>query len=312
MYPGTLLAKTFDPSRRSWYKEAQNNPGLITLSSPYLDIGGAGYIVTISTTIFDESPNNPGSAVSGDKLCSSCNVSPDGGSLYLTRVSFLFFFDSSAGTHTEADPIAAVMGIDVTLQYLYKLLVDTLPVCLEKNIRCFIMDNKGYLVAHPHMVEPIHKAPVEQQHITPRYVEVSISNDLLYQSEFVQKLQCNSYLNGTIQRYYSFNTSFQGLLSNKHNSEHCILYKMTGISGTNAFVGIVNETCDTITEFCPCSMSDRICLNCNRMEQAECECPCECDLRLDPCSGDLVKDEDKNPACPGQEEDDTLPNYPRA
>lgn len=53
----------------------------------------------------------------------------------LTRVSFLFFFDSSAGTHTEADPIAAVMGIDVTLQYLYKLLVDTLPVCLEKNIR---------------------------------------------------------------------------------------------------------------------------------------------------------------------------------
>lgn len=84
--------------------------------------------------------------------------------------------------------------------------------------------------------------------------EVSISNDLLYQSEFVQKLQCNSYLNGTIQRYYSFNTSFQGLLSNKHNSEHCILYKMTGISGTNAFVGIVNETCDTITEFCPCSM----------------------------------------------------------
>ncbi|XP_071850515.1 VWFA and cache domain-containing protein 1-like [Apostichopus japonicus] len=271
MYPGTLLAKTFDPSRRSWYKEAQNNPGLITLSSPYLDIGGAGYIVTISTTIFD---------------------------------------GNSAGTHTEADPIAAVMGIDVTLQYLYKLLVDTLPVCLEKNIRCFIMDNKGYLVAHPHMVEPIHKAPVEQQHITHK--EVSISNDLLYQSEFVQKLQCNSYLNGTIQRYYSFNTSFQGLLSNKHNSEHCILYKMTGISGTNAFVGIVNETCDTITEFCPCSMSDRICLNCNRMEQAECECPCECDLRLDPCSGDLVKDEDKNPACPGQEEDDTLPELPES
>lgn len=266
MYPGTLLSKTFDPSRRPWYYEAQNNPGLVTMTSPYLDVGGAGYIVTLSKAVFE---------------------------------------GNSDGNHSSGDPIAAVMGIDLTLQYLYKLLVDTLPVCLEKHIRCFMMDDRGYLLAHPHMVEPTHKAPVEQQHITHK--EVLISNDLLYQTEFVRKLQCNSYLNGTVQRYYSFNTSFQGLLSNKFNSEHCIQYKITPIQGTNAFVGIVNETCDMITAFCPCSMSDRICLNCRRMEQTECECPCECDLALDPCTGELIKAEDKNPACPGEEEDGVLP-----
>jgi len=33
--------------------------------------------------------------------------------------------------------------------------------------------------------------------------------------------------------------------------------------------------------------TDRLCLNCQRMEQAECECPCECPLTSDPCTGDV-------------------------
>lgn len=37
---------------------------------------------------------------------------------------------------------------------------------------------------------------------------------------------------------------------------------------------------------------DRLCLNCNRMGQAECECPCECPLAMDFCNGDLLKSED--------------------
>lgn len=33
------------------YLHAVANPGLISLTGPYLDVGGAGYVVTISHTI---------------------------------------------------------------------------------------------------------------------------------------------------------------------------------------------------------------------------------------------------------------------
>lgn len=63
-------------------------------------------------------------------------------------------------------------------------------------------------------------------------------------------------------------------------------YQILLIPGTNIFVGIVNSSYDT-GAFCPCSTVDRLCLNCNRMEQTECECPCECPL-------DVVEESDYN------------------
>lgn len=47
------------------------------------------------------------------------------------------------------------------------------------------------------------------------------------------------------------------------HGSHCSKYRLTRIPGTNAFVGIVNETCDSLA-FCACSMVDRLCLNCHR------------------------------------------------
>lgn len=56
-------------------------------------------------------------------------------------------------------------------------------------------------------------------------------------------------------------------------------YQIMLIPNTNIFIGIVNSSYDT-GAFCPCSTIDRLCLNCNRMEQSECECPCECPLDM--------------------------------
>jgi len=53
MYPGTLLNKAYDPAKRQWYMQAMEHPGQIVLTSPYLDLGGAGYIVTVSHTIYE-------------------------------------------------------------------------------------------------------------------------------------------------------------------------------------------------------------------------------------------------------------------
>ncbi|XP_023574065.1 VWFA and cache domain-containing protein 1 isoform X2 [Octodon degus] len=214
IYPGSLMDKAFDPTRRQWYLHAVANPGLISLTGPYLDVGGAGYVVTISHTI-----------------------------------------------HSS---------------------------------RCFIMEDRGYLVAHPTLIDPKGHAPVEQQHITHK--EPLVANDILNHPNFVKKNLCNSFSDRTVQRFYKFNTSLAGDLTNLVHGSHCSKYRLARIPGTNAFVGIVNETCDSLA-FCACSMVDRLCLNCHRMEQNECECPCECPLEVNECTGNLTNAENRNPSC---------------
>ncbi|MED6250120.1 VWFA and cache domain-containing protein 1, partial [Ataeniobius toweri] len=148
------------------YQHAVANPGLITFTGPYLDVGGAGYVVTISHTIHASSSQMaPGYAV-------------------------------------------AVMGIDFTLRYFYKVLLDLLPICNQDKghkIRCFIMEDRGYLVAHPTLIDPKGHAPAEQQHITHK--EPLVANDILNHPNFVKKNLCNSFSDRTVQRFYKFNTS---------------------------------------------------------------------------------------------------------
>lgn len=255
IYPGSLMDKAFDPTRRQWYQHAVANPGLITFTGPYLDVGGAGYVVTISHTIHASSSQMaPGYAV-------------------------------------------AVMGIDFTLRYFYKVLLDLLPICNQdkgNKIRCFIMEDRGYLVAHPTLIDPKGHAPAEQQHITHK--EPLVANDILNHPNFVKKNLCNSFSDRTVQRFYKFNTNIVGDLTNLVHGSHCSKYRLTRIPGTNAFAGIVNETCDSLA-FCACSTVDRLCLNCHRMEQNECECPCECPLEVNECTGNLTNAENRNPSC---------------
>lgn len=255
IYPGSLMDKAFDPTRRQWYLHAVANPGLITFTGPYLDVGGAGYVVTISHTVH------------------------------------------SSSAQMSSGHSVAVMGIDFTLRYFYKVLMDLLPVCNQdggNKIRCFIMEDRGYLVAHPTLIDPKGHAPVEQQHITHK--EPLVANDILNHPNFVKKNLCNSFSDRTVQRFYKFNTSLVGDLTNLVHGSHCSKYRLTRIPGTNAFVGIVNETCDSLA-FCACSMVDRLCLNCHRMEQNECECPCECPLEVNECTGNLTNAESRNPSC---------------
>lgn len=156
------------------------------------------------------------------------------------------------------------------------------------------MEDRGYLVAHPTLIDPKGHAPVEQQHITHK--EPLVANDILNHPNFVKKNLCNSFSDRTVQRFYKFNTSLVGDLTNLVHGSHCSKYRLARIPGTNAFVGIVNETCDSLA-FCACSMVDRLCLNCHRMEQNECECPCECPLEVNECTGNLTNAENRNPSC---------------
>lgn len=59
MYPGGVTDHKLDPLKRAWYLRAVQNQGALVFTAPYLDSGGAGYIVTLSTTI----GSNPVTAV---------------------------------------------------------------------------------------------------------------------------------------------------------------------------------------------------------------------------------------------------------
>ena len=58
------------------------------------------------------------------------------------------------------------MGMDVTLGYLYKMLLDHIGVCHVAGVRCFLINDDGYMVAHPSLIEPDGRGPVEDLHVT--------------------------------------------------------------------------------------------------------------------------------------------------
>ncbi|CAH1774319.1 unnamed protein product [Owenia fusiformis] len=271
VFPGTLLAKSMDPTKRPWFRRALEFPSKVVFTAPYLDIGGAGYIVTMSHTIYEGKP---------------------------------------AALHKKTDRVVAVMGIDFTLGYFYKMLVQQIPQCQYDTMRCFLFEDRGYLIAHPGVMEPNGKGPVEQQHITHK--EPLVANDILNHNQFVKKQLCNSYNDRTVQRMYTFNTTAYRVLTNLVHGEHCARYQTTPIPGSNLFVGVINQTCNMMTAFCPCSMVDRLCLNCHSLEQTQCECPCECPLGMDFCTAELLAYNSRNPNCPSYPEEEKLAVAPES
>lgn len=241
IYPGCLLSYDLEPLRRPWFVKAIQNPGKIVMTEPYLDAAGAGYIVTLAHTLYEGKSN--------------------------------------ALHSIDRDIPVAIVGIDVTLGFLYKLLLSGAAYCADAHVKCFLMEDRGFLLAHPSQLEPAaaqgkHRRPLE--HVTHK--ESYMANDILYHRQLVEKKLCTNFQNRTRQRYYQFNTSLSEVLTNRVHGERT-KYQITAVPGTNLFVALLNSTCDG-GAFCPCSTVDRICLNCHRMEQTNCECPCECPLVL--------------------------------
>ncbi|XP_055857843.1 VWFA and cache domain-containing protein CG16868 [Episyrphus balteatus] len=251
VYPGCLLATDFDPLRRPWFLKAVQHPGRIVVTQPYLDAGGAGYIITIAHTVFEGKAN--------------------------------------ALHNSERDSPVAVIALDVPYAFFYKIILDT-PLCLENNIKCILFENEGYLIAHPSMMEAVtatNNLRRPHEHLTHK--ESFLANDILNHKILVKKLACANYQNRNLQRYYTFNTSLTEVLTNVVHGERT-KYKITAVWGTNIFAAVLNSTCDG-GAFCPCSTVDRICLNCNRMDQTDCECPCECPMHITKAT---TSDDDNN------------------
>ncbi|SPP72929.1 VWFA and cache domain-containing protein CG16868 [Drosophila guanche] len=239
LYPGCLLSSSYDPTRRPWFRQAMAQPGKIVSTAPYLDAGGAGYIVTLAHTIFEGKAHALHSA--------------------------------------QQDRPVGVVALDVPYAFYYRLIVESTPLCQLPHMKCLIFEHEGYLLAHPSMLQPA--TPTRNQrrpheHLTHK--ESYLANDMLNHGQLVRKLGCTSYQNRTLQRYYAFNTSLASILGNVVHGERT-KYAIALIRGSNLFAAVLNSSCDG-GAFCPCSTIDRECLNCKRMDQTDCECPCECPM----------------------------------
>ncbi|EZA55990.1 VWFA and cache domain-containing protein [Ooceraea biroi] len=212
------------------------------------------------------------------------------GSGYVVTLSHIVRYPKSE----NAGYAVAVLSMDVTMGYIVKLLLDMFSFCNDATVKCFLMDDKGYLVSHPTLLEATGK--IEQQHLTHK--ELLVANDILNHEMFVKKKLCANHLDGTAQRYYQFNTSLDEVLTNIAHGEHCVRYQVAAVPGTNVFLGVINMTtqCNLQSAFCPCSTMDHSCLNCKSMEQTSCECPCECSLYTSSCA--QQQDIDSLSSCP--------------
>lgn len=210
LYPGFSLPNDFDPSRRSWFQNTMENAGKLTITPPYLDIGGAGFIVTISYVIF-ERMKLPDGGIVGDR---------------------------------KRNP-AAIVSIDVTLGFLYQVLLQSSDYCRsDENIKCFLIDDYGYLVVYPSNFDSKMQLSLfdsqfnVNEHITHR--ESLIANDILLHKSLVEKRMCQNLLNRKVERYYKFNTSVAGSLTNVVNGERT-KYQIEAVPNTNLFVIMVSD-----------------------------------------------------------------------
>lgn len=174
-----------------------------------------------------------------------------GGSGYIVTLSHTVHHNSKS---KKRDDAIAVLSMDVTTGFVSRLLKEMFPFCNNSTVKCFLMDDKGYLVSHPAFLEPTGK--MEQQHLTHK--ELLVANDILNHELFVKKKACANYLDGTVQRYYQFNTSLNEVLTNIVHGEHCVKYQVAAVPGTNVFLGVVNVTCNLLRAFCPCSTVSNI------------------------------------------------------
>lgn len=213
MFPGFTLPNNFDPSRRSWFQKTMENVGKLTITNPYLDLGGSGYIVTISHVIFEKIHTVDGS-IPNEQQQHQRNV-------------------------------AAIVSIDVTLGFLYQVLLQSSDYCRsDENIKCFLIDDYGYLVVYPNNFDTKMQLSLFDsqfninEHITHR--ESLIANDILLHKMLVQKKMCQNLLNRKVERYYKFNTSLNAALSSNRVNGERTKYQIEAVSNTNLFVIMVS------------------------------------------------------------------------
>ena len=259
-YPGTAIQEGTDPTKEGWFQQSIKSPNKVIISPPKLDPDGAGFIITVSAAIAQNVNNT-----------------------------------ITENESTDDDKVVAVVSADFTLEYFYKILNDTIPdkFCSRLNSRCFMFDDNGNVVSHPQLSRDSMKFARFPTKVHLTHMESTIATDILVDRNFITKKVCKSLQTQKLFRYFEVIGNRSAVYRNK-NRPDCLSYRITGIPGTNLWLGLAEEDCQS-TSFCWCSTVDTTCLECTSLDEERCECPCECNSSpvLSTCP-DLVKPSSSN------------------
>jgi len=148
--PGSVEDKGYDPRQRPWYYTALAHTGLLTLTTPYMDSGGAGVVITAGRALYRGEPSH---------------------------------------IHHTNDEVLGVMGADFPLTYFHRLLTEVYPKCKDtQTYSCFVMDSAGFLIMHEDfLLSSAAASDVEYVHITEK--DKNVAEDLINKG-YLRKMGC--------------------------------------------------------------------------------------------------------------------------
>ncbi|XP_068758556.1 VWFA and cache domain-containing protein 1-like [Montipora capricornis] len=166
VFPAAPLPTNFDHLTRPWFINAVANDGDTTLTHPYLDPLGAGFVVTVSHTITRD------------------------------------LLDPSLSNDHK---IFAVVGGDLTISSLGASMAKTMGkhCVFKEELRCFLMDTRGYIVYHPDFEDAYNDtSKVVNRHITD--MDGEIARDLI-KNGVMKRYECRNLQLLKLQRFYEVN-----------------------------------------------------------------------------------------------------------
>ncbi|KAI0222831.1 hypothetical protein LSAT2_025924 [Lamellibrachia satsuma] len=128
-----------------------------------------------------------------------------------------------------------VVGIDVSIEYLYSFIIGRNPKCHMDGITCTLIDKAGYIVAARAMVEPVHNhletSSFDHVHIT--LTEGYVADDLITRG-FMNKTTCIEPT--TLVEYGTYRLQAGLRIDNGDTAAAKIGYELYHMPQTNIFI----------------------------------------------------------------------------
>ncbi|XP_060584904.1 voltage-dependent calcium channel subunit alpha-2/delta-3-like [Ruditapes philippinarum] len=207
-YPGHRSRRTYDPTKRPWYKRTSAAPHQISISTPYMDAAGVGKINTISQAVFE------GMKVKTEEECRNfsdsgpwpggckCNVDDD----CIIKVCYLSkspYADDHRRCATER--VEAVTGLDILYDDFQNKTMDSMEASDFKkscgqlydcpdgepgcSTRCYLFDSNAFLIMDPDFLLASDLDESKYERVQLGEKEGEVMKDLVYKHGFIRRTE---------------------------------------------------------------------------------------------------------------------------
>ncbi|XP_052774120.1 voltage-dependent calcium channel subunit alpha-2/delta-3-like isoform X2 [Mya arenaria] len=207
-YPGHRSRRTYDPTKRPWYRRTSAAPHQISISTPYMDAAGVGKINTISQAVFE------GMKVKTEEECSNfsltgpwpggckCNVDED----CIIKVCYLSHAeDANDHRRCATERVEAVTGLDILYDDFQNKTMDSMEASDFKkscgllydcpdgepgcSTRCYLFDSNAYLIMDPDFLTASDLDESKYERVQLGKKEGEVMKDLIYKHAFIRRTE---------------------------------------------------------------------------------------------------------------------------